>query len=55
MGVQCRFDDARGWKNLPECDEPLEIEVKMHFKEAIEPVKDQIWYGLTWESRRRRL
>ena len=50
MGVQCRFDDARGWKNLPECDEPLEIEVKMHFKEAIEPVKDQIWYGLTWES-----
>lgn len=50
MGVQSRFDDAKGWKNLPECDEPLEMVVKMNFKESIEPVEDQVWYGLTWES-----
>lgn len=50
MGVQGRFDDAKGWKNLPDGDEPLEMEVRMHFKESIEPIEDQIWYGLTWES-----
>ncbi len=50
MGVQGRFDDAKGWKNLPDCDEPLEMTVKMHFKESIEPLNDQTWYGLAWES-----
>lgn len=50
MGVQSRFDDAKGWKNLPDCDEPLEMVVNMRFKESIEPVEDQVWYGLTWES-----
>lgn len=50
MGVQSRFDDAKGWKNLPDCDEPLEMIVNMRFKESIEPVEDQVWYGLTWES-----
>lgn len=50
MGVQSRFDDAKGWKNLPDCDEPLEMIVNMRFKESIEPVEDQVWYGLAWES-----
>lgn len=50
MGVQSRFDDAKGWANLPEADEPLEMVVNMKFKESIEPVEDQVWYGLTWES-----
>ena len=48
MGVQGRFDDAKGWKNLPDCDEPLEMKGKMHFKESIEPLNDHTWYGLAW-------
>lgn len=50
MGVQSRFDDAKGWANLPDADEPLEMVVNMKFKESVEPVADQTWYGLTWES-----
>lgn len=50
MGVQGQFDDAKGWKNLPDGEEPLEMIVNMKFKESIEPVKEQVWYGLTWES-----
>lgn len=50
MGVQGKFDDAKGWANLPECDEPLEMVVKMRFKESIDPIEDQVWYVLTWES-----
>ncbi len=50
MGEQIRFDRAKGWANLPECDEPLSFKVKMRFLEPMEPLKDQIWYGLTWES-----
>ncbi|SKA67339.1 alkaline phosphatase family protein [Desulfobaculum bizertense] len=51
MGEQVRFDDAKGWKNLPEdADEPLAFEVNMHFKESMDPLEDQTWYGLTWES-----
>ncbi|NJB66489.1 putative AlkP superfamily phosphohydrolase/phosphomutase [Desulfobaculum xiamenense] len=51
MGEQVRFDDAKGWKNLPEnAEEPLEFAVRMHFKESMDPLEDQVWYGLTWES-----
>ncbi|MDO5537409.1 MAG: alkaline phosphatase family protein, partial [Desulfovibrionaceae bacterium] len=50
MGFQGSFDDAEGWKNLPEGEEHLEMVVKMHFKESIEPVEDQTWYCLVWES-----
>ena len=50
MGVQGTFDDAKGWKNLPECDEPLEMVVNMAFKECVEPVEGQTWYCLAWES-----
>ena len=49
MGVQGRFDDAKGWKNLPDSEEdPLEMTVKMHFKEGVEPVSDQVWYVLAY-------
>ena len=34
MGVQGTFDDAKGWKNLPECDEPLEMVVNMASRNA---------------------
>ena len=50
MGVQGSFDDAEGWKNLPEGEEHLEMTVRMHFKESIEPLEDQTWYCLAWES-----
>lgn len=50
MGAQGRFDSAKGWKNLPDCDEPLEMEVRMRFKESVDPLEDQVWYGLAWES-----
>ncbi len=51
MGKQFEFDDAREWKNLPECDEPLEAQVHMEFKESMHPVEGQTWYLLCWESR----
>jgi len=50
MGTQGNFDDAKGWKNLPDCDEPLEMTVNMTFKEAVEPIEGQTWYCLAWES-----
>jgi hypothetical protein len=50
MGVQASFDKARGWANLPECDEPLEFTVDMAFKESMSPLENQTWYGLCWES-----
>ena len=49
MGVQGRFDDAKGWNNLPDSEEDvLEMSVKMHFKEGVEPVSDQVWYVLAY-------
>lgn len=50
FGVQAAFDNAKGWKNLPDCDEALSFEVDMVFKESMDPVKNQTWYGLAWES-----
>lgn len=50
MGVQGTFEDAEGWKNLPDTDEPLDMTVHMHFKEGMEPVKDQDWHVLAWQS-----
>jgi predicted AlkP superfamily phosphohydrolase/phosphomutase len=51
MGVQARFDDAKGWKNVPDdLEEPLEAEIKMAFKESMEPIENQTWYALTWQS-----
>ncbi|NDV18338.1 phosphodiesterase [Pseudodesulfovibrio sp. JC047] len=53
IGVQARFEDADGWENLPEeieDNEPLEMVIPMEFKHAMDPLKPQTWYGLTWES-----
>ncbi len=50
MGVQSSFDDAKGWSNLPECDEPLEMIIDMKFKECVNDIENQTWYGLCWES-----
>ncbi|WP_027176795.1 alkaline phosphatase family protein [Desulfovibrio aminophilus] len=51
MGVQARFDDAKGWANLPAgAEEPLEAVIPMTFKESMEPLKGQTWYALTWEG-----
>jgi Uncharacterized conserved protein len=51
MGVQGRFEDAAGWANLPaDMDEPLDMSVKMHFKEGVDPVEDQVWHVLAWQS-----
>ena len=50
MGVQGRFDDA-DWENLPDdMDEPLSMSVTVHFKEGVEPVADQVWHILAWQS-----
>ena len=50
FGVQTSFDNAKGWKNLPPCDEALAFEVTVVFKESMDPIHSQVWYGLTWES-----
>ncbi|MFO7596544.1 MAG: alkaline phosphatase family protein [Desulfocurvibacter africanus] len=51
MGVQVEFQNARGWKNLPDgADDPLEIVIPMQFRESMEAVQPQTWYGLAWES-----
>jgi predicted AlkP superfamily phosphohydrolase/phosphomutase len=50
MGKQIRFDNAKGWKNLPEADEPLEAVVAMDFKESMQPLAGQTWHLLCWES-----
>lgn len=50
MGVQASFDNAKGWANLPDCDEALAFTVEMPFKESMVPLKNQTWYGLAWES-----
>ena len=50
-GVQASFDDAKGWRNLPEgMEEPLEMAIPMKFHHGMDPLKPQTWYGLTWES-----
>ena len=50
MGAQGSFDDAEGWANLPDSDEPLEMTVAMHFKESMEPLEDQTWHCLVWQD-----
>ena len=50
IGVQTSFDNAKGWANLPDCDEPLSFSVSVAFKESMTPVEDQVWHGLCWES-----
>ncbi|MDR1856020.1 MAG: alkaline phosphatase family protein [Desulfovibrio sp.] len=50
LGVQVSFDRAKGWRNLPDCDEPLDFTVNMTFKESMRPLKNQTWHGLCWES-----
>ena len=51
MGVQGTFEDAEGWENLPEDkDEPLDMSVTVRFKEGVEPVEDQVWHVLAWQS-----
>ena len=53
IGVQARFEEAKGWANIPAGvmeQEPLEIVIPMEFGHAMDPLKKQTWYGLTWES-----
>ena len=50
MGIQASFDNAKGWTNLPECDEPLSLSVDMTFKESMIPLENQNWHGVCWES-----
>ncbi len=51
MGVQGSFEDARGWKNLPaDMDEPLDMTVKLDFREGVDPVESQVWHVLAWQS-----
>lgn len=51
MGVQGRFEDAEGWENLPDdMDEPLDMSVTVRFKEGVDPVEDQVWHVLAWQS-----
>ncbi|MBG0791298.1 MAG: alkaline phosphatase family protein [Desulfovibrionaceae bacterium] len=53
IGVQAHFEEAEGWKNLPEeiaDQDPLDITIPMEFPHAMEALKPQTWYGLTWES-----
>ncbi|MEZ0575166.1 alkaline phosphatase family protein [Halodesulfovibrio aestuarii] len=53
IGVQARFEEAEGWKNLPEEIEdlePLDMVIPMEFPHAMEKMTPQTWYGLTWES-----
>ncbi len=50
MGQQASFDKARGWSNLPDCDEALAFSVEVVFKEAMHPIENQVWHGLCWES-----
>ncbi|MDL2267388.1 alkaline phosphatase family protein [Desulfovibrio sp. OttesenSCG-928-G15] len=50
MGAQVSFDNAKGWANLPDCDEPLSFTVDMAFRESMTPLQNQTWHGLCWES-----
>ena len=50
MGIQAAFDNAKGWKNLPDCDEPLGFSVDMVFKESMVPLESQAWHALCWEG-----
>ena len=53
IGIQARFEEAEGWENIPEDvedQEPLEMVIPMEFGHAMDPLKPQTWYGLTWES-----
>ena len=50
IGIQTSFDNAKGWANLPDCDEPLSFSVSVEFKESMTPVENQVWHGLCWES-----
>jgi len=53
IGVQARFEEADGWEGLTEeieDNEPLEMVIPMEFGHAMDPLKPQTWYGLTWEG-----
>ncbi|GAU07790.1 alkaline phosphatase family protein [Desulfoplanes formicivorans] len=53
IGVQARFEEAEGWKNIPEeieDQDPLDMTIPMEFPHAMEELAPQTWYGLTWES-----
>ncbi len=44
---QGEFEDAEGWKNVPEMgEEPLEMEVRLLFNKAVERPADTTWYLL---------
>ena len=51
FGCRGKFDDAEGWKNLPEdLDEPLDMTVKMDFREGFYDIEPQTWHILCWQS-----
>lgn len=52
MGSKGTFDRAKGWANLPESeDDPLEMEVTIKFRDAMNPLEEQVWYVLAWDSK----
>ena len=51
FGCRGKFDDAEGWKNLPaDLDEPLDMTVKMDFREGFYDIEPQTWHILCWQS-----
>ena len=50
-GIKGNFAEARGWKNLPKKEnEPLEMEVKMVFRDAEAALAETSWYVLARQS-----
>ncbi len=51
LGPQGTFDNAKGWKNIPDdFEEPLEMVAPITFRDCMNQVESQTWYVLTWES-----
>ena len=45
------FRPAEGWSNLPgEAGEPIEMEVKLVFRDVLQPPADTTWYVLAYQS-----
>ncbi len=51
IGLRGKIEDAHDWKNLPDdIDDALEMSFTHNFKLAYEPLTEQTWYMLIWES-----
>lgn len=49
-GIRGKLQEARGWKNLPDSGEPLEMEFNLLFPAAREKPADTTWYVLVHQS-----